>query len=240
VTPKRPTPAHGALRRRLGEWGKSLLIALVVWLALRTFVLESFRVDSGSMRNTLLVDDFLFVAKPLYGAEVPLTHRHLPALREPRRGDIVLFTSVEGPFTVIKRVVGLPGDTLAMASGHLLRNGTRVDEPYVVHVDSMRSETPDVRARMRAWQLPHLAGAPGATYAPDVESWGPLVVPPDSLFVMGDNRDDSYDSRYWGFLPRANLRGSPLLIYYSYAPDSWRTLPMLTAPRLGRIFSRPR
>ena len=230
----RPTAGH-----RIAEWAKSLAVALVIWLVLRTFVIESFRIDSGSMQNTLLVDDFLFVAK-LYGAPVPITPRHLPALREPRRGDIVTFRSVEGDFTVVKRVVGLPGDTLAMARGHLLRNGRPVPEPYVVHSDSLRSETPDVRARMRAWQEPHLAGPAGTSYAPDVQDWGPLVVPPDSLFVMGDNRDDSYDSRYWGFLPRANVSGEPILIYYSFAPDSWRALPFLTAPRLGRLFRRPR
>ena len=239
MTLKTSTPTHRGVGHRLAEWGKSLLMALLIWLVLRTFVIESFRVDSGSMQNTLLVDDFLFVTKALYGAEVPLTHRHLPALREPRVGDIVVFKSVEGDFNVIKRLVGLPGDTVAMAGGHLWRNGARVAEPYVVHMDSLRSETPEVRARMRAWQLPHATTAAGQTYAPDVENWGPLVVPPESLFVMGDNRDDSYDSRYWGFLPRGNLRGSPVLVYYSFDPDSWRALPFLTAPRLGRILRRP-
>ena len=244
MTPQPAGSRHAEARRptagrRIADWARSLAVAFVIWLFLRTFVIESFRIDSGSMEKTLLVDDFLFVAK-LYGAEVPFTHRHLPALREPRRGDIVTFRSVEGDFTVVKRVVGLPGDTVAMAHGHLLRNGRPVAEPYVAHTDSLRSEAPDARARMRAWQLPHLAGAAGASYAPDVQDWGPLVVPPDSLFVMGDNRDDSYDSRYWGFLPRANLSGKPILIYYSFAPESWHALPFLTAPRLGRLFRRPR
>jgi len=234
--------AAGRLRRTLAEWAKSLLGALLIWLVLRTFVVESFRIDSGSMQNTLLVHDFLFVTMALYGAEVPLTHLRLPAIREPRRGDIVVFDPVEGDgdTPLVKRLVGLPGDTLAMTHGHLVLDGRPVAEPYVVHVDSQRSETREMRARMRALQLPHFAGAAPRAYDPDVEDWGPIVVPAESLFVMGDNRDDSYDSRYWGFLPRANLRGSPLLIYYSFAPDSWHAVPLLTAPRLGRIFRRPR
>jgi len=240
VTAEGPAEARGGLRRQLAEWGKSLLAAVVIWLVLRTFVVESFRIDSGSMQNTLLVDDFLFVSKALYGAEVPLIHRHLPAIREPRHGDIVVFKSVETDTIVVKRLVGLPGDTLAMVHGHVLRDGRPLAEPYVVHDDSLRSESPAVRARMRAWQQPHLAAAPGRPYEPDLQDWGPIVVPPDSLFVMGDNRDESYDSRYWGFLPRRNLRGSPFLIYYSFAPDSWHALPWLTAPRLARIFRRPR
>jgi len=239
MTAKYRLPAHRRLGRWLAEWSKSLLIALGIWLVLRTFVIESFRIDSESMQNTLLVDDFLFVTKALYGAEVPWTHHRLPALRQPRRGDIVVFRSVEGDFTVVKRLIGLPGDTLAMVSGHLVRNGTGVSEPYVLRVDSLRSETREVRARMRTWQLPHVTAQVGAGYDPDVQTWGPIVVPPESLFVMGDNRDDSYDSRYWGFLPRANLQGSALLIYYSFAPDSWHALPFLTAPRLARILRRP-
>jgi signal peptidase I len=90
---------------------------------------------------------------------------------------------------------------------------------------------------MRRWQLPHLAGGDTASYHPDVQDWGPIVVPRDSLFVMGDNRENSLDSRYWGYLPRENLRGSPMFIYYSYDKSSYRALPFLTAVRWGRIFS---
>lgn len=77
------------------------------------------------------------------------------------------------------------------------------------------------------------------TYAPDLQDWGPIIVPPDSLFMMGDNRDLSYDGRYWGFLPRLNVRGTPLLIYYSYDPSSWKVLPVFSAIRFNRIFSHP-
>jgi signal peptidase I len=85
-----------------------------------------------------------------------------------------------------------------------------------------------------------LAGRDPATYDPDLQDWGPIVVPADSFFMMGDNRDNSYDGRYWGFLPRSNVRGTPLIVYFSYDPESWRPLPFLTAVRWKRIFTRPR
>ena len=223
----------------LWNWAKSIAVALVIWLLLRAFVVEAFRIPSASMENTLLTGDFLFVTKALYGAEIPFTHRHLPAMREPRRGELVVFKSVEGDFDVVKRLVGLPGDTLTMRAGTLFRNGRAQAEPYVVHIDSLRSESPAERERMYAWQVRHLA-APVARYAPDVEDWGPIVVSADSFFVMGDNRDNSLDSRYWGLLPRGNLRGKPLVIYYSYDPGSWRALPFITAIRWGRLLSSPR
>jgi signal peptidase I len=96
------------------------------------------------------------------------------------------------------------------------------------------------RAKMRQWQLPHVAGRDTATYQPDLQDWGPIVVPADSFFMMGDNRDSSYDGRYWGFLPRENVRGRPLVVYYSYDSSSWRSWPMITAVRWGRIFTTPR
>ncbi|HEX2451748.1 MAG TPA: signal peptidase I [Gemmatimonadales bacterium] len=224
----------------LWEWTKSILVALVVWFLLRTFLVEAFRIPSGSMENTLLIGDFLFVNKALYGAEVPLVGARLPAVREPHRNDILVFDSVEEPgLKVVKRLIGLPGDTLAMEDGLLYRNGVRVDEPYALHTDHGRSEDAMQRLKMREWQLPHLVGRDPATYKPDLQEWGPIVVPADSFFMMGDNRDSSYDGRYWGFLPRSNVRGRPLLVYYSYDANSWRSLPFLTAVRWSRLFSTP-
>jgi signal peptidase I len=222
------------------DWTKSIIVALVVWFFLRTFLVEAFRIPSGSMENTLLIGDFLFVNKALYGAEVPLIHSRLPAVREPKRDDILVFDSVEEEgLKVVKRLIGMPGDTLSMENGELFRNGERVNEPYAVHSDPTRSEDPIQRAKMREWQLPHLVHRNPATYQPDLQEWGPIVVPPDSFFMMGDNRDSSYDGRYWGFLPRKNVRGKPLVVYFSYDPSSWRALPFLTAVRWGRLFSSP-
>ena len=224
----------------LWEWTKSILVALVVWFLLRSFLVEAFRIPSGSMENTLLIGDFLFVNKALYGADVPLVGTRLPAVREPHRNEILVFDSVEEPgLKVVKRLIGMPGDTLAMEGGVLYRNGERVNEPYVLHTDHARSEDAMQRLKMREWQLPHLVQRDPATYKPDLQEWGPIVVPADSFFMMGDNRDSSYDGRYWGFLPRTNVRGRPLLVYYSYDANSWRSLPFLTAVRWSRLFSTP-
>ena len=222
------------------EWTKSILVALLVWFFLRTFLVEAFRIPSGSMENTLLIGDFLFVNKALYGAEVPLIGARLPAVREPHRNDILVFDSVEDKgLKVVKRLIGMPGDTLSMENGELFRNGERVNEPYAVRSDPTRSEDPIQRAKMREWQLPHLVNREERTYQPDLQEWGPIVVPPDSFFMMGDNRDSSYDGRYWGFLPRNNVRGRPLVVYFSYDPSSWRALPFITAVRWSRLFTSP-
>ena len=108
------------------DWAKSIAVALVVWFVLRTFLVEAFRIPSGSMEQTLLIGDFLFVNKALYGAEVPLIHKRLPAFREPRQNDIIVFDSVEEDIKVVKRLIGMPGDTLAMEAGQLIRNGRAV------------------------------------------------------------------------------------------------------------------
>jgi signal peptidase I len=243
IGPQRPA---GADRSRsafiwMWEWTKSIVVALVVWFFLRTFLVEAFRIPSGSMENTLLIGDFLFVNKALYGAEVPLIHTRLPAVREPERNDILVFDSVEEEgLKVVKRLIGMPGDTLYMESGQLYRNGKKIDEPYALHSDPTQLEDPVQRAKMRTWQLPHLVQRDTASYQPDLQDWGPIVVPADSFFMMGDNRDSSYDGRYWGFLPRQNVRGRPLVVYFSYDPSSWRAVPFLTAVRWTRLFTQPK
>lgn len=220
-------------------WAKSIAIALLVWFTLSTFLVKAFRISSGSMERTLLVGDFLFVNKALYGAEVPLLGKHLPAVREPRRGDIVVFRSPIEDSTLVKRLIGVPGDTVAMAEGRLSRNGREQVEPYVVMDGAPPGiEYPD--PEMRQWQLRHLVGKDSAGYQPTARNWGPLVVPRDSFFMMGDNRDGSRDSRYWGFVPRRNIQGSPMLVYFSYDPGHWRPLPFLTAIRWRRLFARPK
>ncbi|HXE59035.1 MAG TPA: signal peptidase I [Gemmatimonadales bacterium] len=235
-----PAEAPRSFAAWVWDWVKSISVAVVVWLFLRTFLIEAFRIPSGSMENTLLVGDFLFVNKALYGAEVPLVGARLPAVREPRLGDVLVFDSkTERGLKVVKRLVGMPGDTLEMKEGMLYRNGKPVHEPYVIHTDPAKSEDPLQRSVMREWQLRYLVGRDTATYNPDLQDWGPLVVPPDSFFMMGDNRDNSFDSRYWGFLSRRSVRGRPLLVYFSYDPDSWKPLPILTAVRWGRIFTTP-
>lgn len=220
----------------LWDWTKSLGAAVLIFLLLRTFLMEGFHIPSSSMERTLLVGDWLFVNKALYGAEVPFINKRLPAIREPRLGDIVVFDSKEEDIKVVKRLVGMGGDTLQMRASRLYRNGELVFEPYALHTDTTRSAGP-FRAQMREWQLPHLTSRDTADYLPDLQNWGPIVVPAESLFVMGDNRENSYDSRYWGFLPRENVRGSPMFVYYSYDAQSFDPLPFLTSIRWHRIFS---
>ncbi|HEU5050298.1 MAG TPA: signal peptidase I [Gemmatimonadales bacterium] len=242
ATAKAPSAAGTKPREEsaLREWTKSILFAIVAWLILKTFLLEAFRIPSASMENTLLIGDFLFVNKAIYGAAVPFTDQHLPAFREPRRNEILVFNSVEEDLDVVKRAVGVPGDTLAMRGGTLYLNGSPVDEPYVVHSDLAKSEPPEIRARMRAWQQRYYVGENPETYAPDLQDWGPILVPPNSYFMMGDNREESHDSRTWGFLPRQNVQGTPMFIYYSFNGESWRSLPWLTDIRWNRFFTRPR
>lgn len=219
-------------------WAKSIAIALAVWLVLSTFLVKAFRISSGSMERTLLVGDFLFVNKALYGAEVPLVGGRLPGVREPRRDDIVVFRSPIEDSILVKRLIGVPGDTVGMVAGALSRNGRPVQEPYVQHLGSGDPEPPD--PEMRRWQLPFFAGKDSAGYQPTSRDWGPLVVPRDSFFMLGDNRDGSRDGRFWGFVPRRNIQGSPMIIYFSYDPGHWRPLPFLTAIRWKRLFTRPR
>jgi signal peptidase I len=218
------------------EWIKSIAIALVIWFFLRALLVEAFRIPSGSMENTLLVGDFLFVNKALYGAEIPIVHRRLPAFREPERFDIVIFESPEERgVNVVKRVVGLPGDTLSMVGNVIHLNGEPMLEPHAI---TGNPATDPEDPRMRAWQIRYLVGRDRRMYRPTLKNWGPIAIPPDSFFVMGDNRDNSYDSRYWGFLGRDRIAGRPLFIYYSFDKNGLMPVPFLNV-RWGRIFSTP-
>ncbi len=219
------------------EWMKSIAVALVIWFVLRALLIQAFRIPSPSMENTLMTGDFLFVNKALYGAEIPIVKKRLPAIREPERFDVVVFRSPETPgMSVVKRVVGMPGDTISMQENTIYLNGAPLEEPHAIKTDpAMNPEDP----RMRAWQMRYLVGGDPNKYRPTLKNWGPVVVPPDSFFVMGDNRDNSYDSRYWGFLGRDRIDGRPLFIYYSFDKNGMLPLPFLTSIRWDRIFSRP-
>jgi len=213
------------------SWLRAAAVALGIWLVLRSYVVEAFRIPSPSMENTLLVGDFLFVDKTGYGGQfqVPFTglrFLRLPGYAEPKRDGIVIFRSVEDStpnLDVVKRLIAVGGDTLQMVNDTLIRNGVRLEEPYTLHLsegfDQTSRETLD---EMRALQLPHYVGPEPANYRPTLHNWGPIVIPPDSFWVMGDNRDDSRDSRFWGFLPRSHIEGRPLIIYMSVAMHPFR------------------
>ncbi|MFC1660129.1 signal peptidase I, partial [Gemmatimonadota bacterium] len=187
-------------RRILRDWIRVTLLALVLFILVRVFIIESSFIPTSSMENTLLVGDFLLVNKAVFGAEVPGSSRHLPAVREPRRGDVVVFRPPHDPErNYVKRVVGVPGDTLEMRQKTLFLNGAAREEPYARFMD----RAGDAIHPGMAWQSDYLAAArPRRRYAPSRDNWGPIVVPDGRYFVLGDNRDNSEDSRYWGFVSR--------------------------------------
>ena len=218
--------------RWVWEWIKSIVVAFTLFLVIRTFLVEAFRIPTGSMENTLLVGDFLLVNKAVYGAQLPLTQMRLPAFTDPQRGDIVVFVPPHEPGkNYVKRLVGLPGDTLAMRDKVLYLNGRALDEPYTHHNDPG-----DGFASRMYWQCDYLATPVRRDRCrPTRDNWGPIVVPSGKYMVLGDNRDDSEDSRYWGFVERASIKGRPLFIYYSFDGTTLRPVPWLTGIRWNRI-----
>ncbi len=219
--------------RWMWEWIKAVTTAIVLFLFVRTFFVEAFKIPTGSMENTLLVGDFLLVNKAVYGAEVPMTGTRLPALTQPHRNDVIVFFPPHDPAkNYVKRLVGLPGDTLEMRDKVLFLNGEPVVEPYARHIDGF-SDPSDARMM---WQTNYLVLGKWnwGNYRPTRDNWGPLVVPEGKYFALGDNRDYSEDSRYWGFLDASSIRGRPMFIYYSFerasSPFSW-----ISSIRWGRI-----
>jgi signal peptidase I len=234
-------------RVRLGwffEWIRVFPAAVALFLVLRAVLVEAYKIPSGSMESTLLVGDFLLVNKLVYGATVPIANVKLPALREPKRGDVLVFEwPVDPTKNFVKRLIALPGDTVSMQQGVLLLNGLEQDERYVVHTDP----GVDPVAEDFRWQRSYLVrtasasqGPTPARYRPSRNNWGPLVVPDGHYFVLGDNRDNSLDSRYWGFVPDSLVRGTPMMVYYSYAPDSVSSAPWITNIRWRRLGERIR
>ncbi len=228
-------PVRGASATRVAwEWSRSILIAFVLFLVLRTVGVEAFKIPTSSMESTLLVGDFLLVNKAVYGAHLPGTDLKLPALREPTRGDVVVFHPPHEPRrNYVKRLVGVPGDTLEMKGKKLFLNGVEVEEPFAVYLDDRGDAVhPDMN-----WQRNHLiAKAPSSpSYHPSRDNWGPIVIPEAQYFVLGDNRDNSEDSRYWGLVDRDQIRGRPWFVYYSQQTARDPDASWLDRVRWGRI-----
>ncbi len=214
------------------EWTKSILIAVALFLFLRTFLVQTFVITSGSMEETLLVGDMLLVNRLAIGSKIPGTGIRIPGYSSPERGDVLVFDPPHEPtLKLIKRLIGVPGDTLEMRDRVLYRNGEIVDEPFVVH-----SESGDDVHPWMVWQRDYLApGVDARTYAPSRDTWGPLVIPEDRYFMLGDNRERSLDSRYWGLLEGWRLEGRAVFTYYSYNKDSYRPFPAVREVRWGRL-----
>ncbi|HYV98572.1 MAG TPA: signal peptidase I [Gemmatimonadaceae bacterium] len=222
---------------------KSIAGTIAIFLLLRAFVVEAYRIPSGSMVPTLLIGDWLFVNKLRYGPHIPFTSWNLPGYAKPKRGDVAVFVSPnqidqpEDPTpTLVKRIQGLPGDTLYMRDGMLYLNGEARPLP---HKPDTAGADPHSTSPLFSWQKEYALKTSRfgpAPEQPDLDNWGPIVIPPGFYFMMGDARYQSKDSRYWGIVPRANFRGRPMFVYYSYnADDSDRAAPWLTDIRWRRI-----
>jgi signal peptidase I len=182
------------------EYAEALAIAFVLALVIKFFLFQAFSIPSGSMENTLLIGDYLLVNKLSYGIRSPLDNKVIIPIGKPQRGDVVVFIFPKDPSKdYIKRVIGLPGDRLQIINKKVFINGKEYITPQAVFQDSDKTNE----------------FLPGDQVARD--NFGPVVVPADSYFCMGDNRDRSYDSRFWGFVPMDNLRGRAMIIYFSWA-----------------------
>jgi signal peptidase I len=195
-------------RSLLREYVEAAVWALALTMFLRAFVIQAFRIPSESMRDTLLVGDFLFVNKFEYGPKIPFTHIRLPGLRAPRHGDVIVFQYPQDPSKdFIKRCIATGNQTLEVRNKQILLDGHAIREPYVIHTD------PNTRP---------------AGYD-DRDFFGPITVKPNELFMMGDNRDNSNDSRYWGTLDMDLVKGRAMFLYWSWDGErNW--------PRWNRIF----
>jgi signal peptidase I len=181
------------------EYFESIVIAVILALFVRTWVVQAFKIPTGSMENNLLIGDHLLVNKFIFGPTPLAAGRAVLPVRPIRRGDIVVFKYPDEPDRdFIKRVIGLPGETIELRNKKVHVNGQAIDESYVHFLTAPSGEYQEVTSY-------------------DVrERFGPVTVPANQYFVMGDNRDNSQDSRYWGFLPRDYVKGKALLIYWSY------------------------
>jgi signal peptidase I len=187
------------------EYLEAALWALVLTAVLRAFVIQAFRIPSESMRDTLLVGDFLFVNKFEYGPKIPFTHVRLPGLHPPRRGDVIVFQFPQDPSKdFIKRCIATGGETVEVKEKQVYVNGRKLDEPYARHTD------PNIRPA-------------GFDFR---DNFGPFTVPKGEMFMMGDNRDNSNDSRYWGTLPMDLVKGRAMFLYWSW--DGERNWPRWT------------
>jgi signal peptidase I len=218
----------------LWEWTKSLLVAVLLFLFIRTFLVHTFVIISGSMEDTLLVGDLLLVNRAAVGSRIPGTSVEIPGYSRLERGDILVFDPPhEEDLKLVKRLMGLPGDTLQMREKVLFVNGEPLDEPYAQYLEGQNG---DGTWPWMVWQEDYLlTGANRDEYRPTRDNWGPIVIPEDRYFMLGDNRDTSLDSRYWGLLEGWRLEGRAILVYFSFNKDSTRPFPWLREVRWGRI-----
>jgi len=177
------------------EYAEAIIVALVLALLIRTFVVQAFKIPSGSMEPTLEIGDHILVNKFIYGIKIPFTHLSFGAWTQPKRGEVIVFIyPLEPEKDFIKRVIGVPGDTVRIVNKKLFINGTEAQDPHAVYKED--------------------TVLPGDAQKRD--NFGPITVPPGKIFVLGDNRDRSLDSRFWGFVPLEDVKGKAFIIYWSW------------------------
>lgn len=214
--------ARGAARAKstLREYAEALAIALLLALFIRTFVVQAFKIPSGSMLPTLKIGDHILVNKFIYGIRIPFIGKRLLKFHAPQRGDVIVFVyPVDPGKDFIKRVVAVGGDTLEVRNKRLYVNGEPVPDPCACFQLGIASDFED-----RGWVCGQkgVASAAAAGRATGGDNYGPVVVPPGHVFVMGDNRDRSYDSRFWGTVKLENVKGKAFIIYWSWdGNDHW-------------------
>lgn len=183
------------------EYAESIIVAILLALVIRTFVVQAFKIPSGSMEDTLLIGDHLLVSKFIYGTKIPFTDTKILKIRDPKRGDVIVFEYPEDPSKdFIKRVVGLPGDVVEGKDKKVFVNGQPFENPHEIHKEK------DIIPKARNPR----------------DSFGPVTVPADSYFMMGDNRDRSYDSRFWGVVKSSKIKGLAFIKYWSWDSEKFR------------------
>ena len=206
---------HEKQKSRLRENIEAILVAVLLALFIRTFIVQAFKIPSGSMKQTLQVGDHILVNKFIYGVKLPVLQKTIIPLKNPRRGDIIVFKyPVEPEKDFIKRVVGVPGDVVEGQNKQIFINHQPLVEPYAIQTD------------------PHIY--PKGMQIRD--NFGPITVPENALFVMGDNRDQSADSRFWGFVDMKKVRGKAFMIYWSWDKDGYGGIPIISRVRWDRLF----
>lgn len=189
------------------EYAESIIIAIILALIIRTYLVQAFKIPSGSMEDTLAIGDHLLVSKFIYGTKVPFLDKRVLTIRDPRQGDVIVFEYPEDPSKdFIKRVVGIPGDVVEGKDKQVFVNGVHYANPHEIHKE--KDLVPkELNPR---------------------DTFGPFTVPVGSYFVMGDNRDRSYDSRFWKFVRRDQIKGLAFIKYWSWDNEKLR-------PRIGNI-----
>ncbi len=209
-TPKAESQPQIRKKHIVREYAESIIIAVILAMVIRTFVVQAFKIPSGSMEETLAIGDHILVSKFLYGTKIPFTNTRLLKIRDPQRGDVVVFEYPEDPSKdFIKRVIGTPGDTVQVINKKVYINGKHYENPHEVHKEK------DIIPKE---QNPR-------------DNTDLITVPANSYFVMGDNRDRSYDSRFWKFVKNEQIKGLAFIKYWSWDKENfgvrWRSIGKL-------------